>query len=138
MPPETESTNENQKEASTTNPVEGSTSSSTVKTNSSSSTNAQSIAQQGNNPQGEAFSSVGAGSESVEAGNSQAEGADVKKSVEINPITSQSASEVGLSIAAVLAILVMIMVISVGYFRDSDKTNKNQDLEKLFNEKIGE
>ena len=138
VPPETESTNENQKEASTTNPVEGSTSSSTVKTNSSSSTNAQSIAQQGNNPQGEAFSSVGAGSESVEAGNSQAEGADVKKSVEINPITSQSASEVGLSIAAVLAILVMIMVISVGYFRDSDKTNKNQDLEKLFNEKIGE
>ncbi len=112
-------------------------SSSTVRTNSSSSTQ-QATAQQGSNPQGEAFSSVGAGSESVEADNSQAEGADVKKSVEINPITSQSASEVGLSIIAVLAILCLIMVVAVGYFRDSDKTNKTQDLDKLFNEKIGE
>ncbi|WP_458406388.1 cobaltochelatase subunit CobN [Methanobrevibacter sp.] len=138
VPPETESNDNNQREASTTNPVEGSTSSSTVMTNSSSTTNAQSTAQQGNNPQGEAFSSVGAGSESVEAGNSQAEGADVKKSVEINPITSQSASEVGLSIVAVLAILCLIMVVAVGYFRDENDNDKAQDLDKIFNKKIGE
>ena len=137
QPPETESQT-NQKEASTQNPVEGSTSSATVATNSSSSTATQSNPQSGDNPQGDAFSSVGAGSESVQAGQSQSEGADVKKSVEINPITSQSASEVGLSIAAVIAILVMIMVVAFGYFRNEDDKDKVQDLEKLFNEKIGE
>ena len=134
QPPETES-DTNQKEASTQNPVEGSTSSSTMAVNSSSTTT-QSTAQNGNNPQGEAFSNVGAGAESVEAGSSQSEGADVKKSVEINPITSQSASEVGLSLAAVLAILCLIMVVAVGYFRNEDDKDKVQDLEKLFKEKL--
>ncbi len=133
QPPETES-NDNQKEASTQNPVEGSTSSSTVKTNSSSTTT-QTTAQSGDNAQGEAFSNVGAGSESVQAGSSSAEGADVKKSVEINPISSQSASEVGLSIVAVLAILCLIMVVAVGYFRNEDDKDKVQDLDKLFNER---
>ena len=137
VPPETENDNPNQKEASTTNPVEGSTSSSTVMTNSSS-TATQTTPQNGENAQGDAFSNVGAGSESVQAGQASSEGADVKKSVEINPITSQSASEVGLSIVAVLAILCLIMVVAVGYFRDNDKSDKNQDLDKLFNEKIGE
>lgn len=137
VPPETENDNPNQKEASTTNPVEGSTSSSTVMTNSSS-TATQATPQNGENAQGDAFSNVGAGSESVQAGQASSEGADVKKSVEINPITSQSASEVGLSIVAVLAILCLIMVVAVGYFRDNDKSDKNQDLDKLFNEKIGE
>ena len=137
QPPESD-TQTNQKEASTQNPVEGSTSSATVATNSSSTQTSQSNPQSGNNPQGEAFSNVGAGSESVEAGQSSAEGADVKKSVEINPITSQSASEVGLSLAAVIAILVMIMVVAFGYFRNEDDKDKVQDLEKLFNEKIGE
>ena len=136
VPPESESET-NQKEASTTNPVEGSTSSSTVMTNSSSSTT-QATPQNGENSQGEAFSNVGAGSESVQAGQASSEGADVKKSVEINPITSQSASEVGLSIVAVLAILCLIMIVAVGYFRDNDKSEKNQDLDKLFNEKLGE
>ncbi len=75
------------------------------------------------------------GGESVEAGSSSSEGADVKKSVEINPITSQSASEVGLSLIAVLAILCLILVVAVGYFRDSDDKDKVQDLDKLFNEK---
>ena len=133
QPPETESTN-NQKEASSQNPVKGSTSSATVATNSSSTT-AQTTAQNGDNAQGEAFSNVGAGSESVEAGSSQSEGADVKKSVEINPITSQSASEVGLSLAAVIAILCLIMVVAVGYFRNEDDKDKVQDLDKLFNER---
>ena len=136
VPPETESI-ENQKEASTQNPVEGSSSSATIASNSSS-TNAQSMPQNGDNPQGDAFSNVGAGSESVQAGQSSSEGADVKKSVEINPITSQSASEVGLSIVAVLAILCLIMVIAVGYFRDDNDNDKVQDLDKLFREKIGE
>ena len=133
QPPETESTN-NQKEASSQNPVKGSTSSATVATNSSSTT-AQTTSQNGDNAQGEAFSNVGAGSESVEAGSSQSEGADVKKSVEINPITSQSASEVGLSLAAVIAILCLIMVVAVGYFRNEDDKDKVQDLDKLFNER---
>ena len=104
----------------------------------SSSTATQATPQNGENAQGDAFSNVGAGSESVQAGQASSEGADVKKSVEINPITSQSASEVGLSIVAVLAILCLIMVVAVGYFRDNDKSDKNQDLDKLFNEKIGE
>ena len=134
QPPETES-DQNQKEASTQNPVEGSTSSSTISTNSSSTTT-QNVAQSGNDAQGEAFSNVGAGSESVEAGSSSSEGADVKKSIEINPITSQSASEVGLSIVAVLAILLLILVIAVGYFRDNDDKDKVQDLDKLFKEKV--
>ena len=133
-PPETESSDENPKEASTQNPTEGSTTSSTVKSNSSS-TNTQNIAQNGENLQGEAFSNVGAGSEAVQAGSSSSQSADVKKSVEINPITSQSASEVGLSIVAVLAILCLILVVAVGYFRDTNDNDKKQDLDKLFNEK---
>jgi cobaltochelatase CobN len=135
QPPETESAPENQKEASTQNPVKGSKSSATVKTNSSSTTTTQATPQSGSEAQGEAFSSVGAGSESVQAGQSSAEGADVKKSVEINPITSQSASEVGLSLAAVIAILCLIMVVAVGYFRNEDDKDKVQDLDKLFNQK---
>ena len=134
QPPEADSST-NQKEASSQNPVKGSTSSSTIASNSSSTTT-QATAQNGDNAQGEAFSNVGAGSESVEAGSSQSEGADVKKSVEINPITSQSASEVGLSLAAVLAILCLIMVVAVGYFRNEDDKDKVQDLDKLFNEKL--
>ena len=110
VPPENPDNNQNPKEASSNNPVEGSTSSATIATNSSSTTTNQATAQNGENAQGEAFSNVGAGSESVQAGSSSVEGADVKKSVEINPITSQSASEVGLSIIA--------------------------DLDKLYNEKI--
>jgi cobaltochelatase CobN len=123
----------NQKEASTQNPVEGSSSSSTIVSNSSSTT--QNTAQNGDNAQGEAFSNVGLGSESVEAGSSSSEGADVKKSIEINPITSQSASEVGLSLIAVLAILCLILVVAFGYFRNNDDKDKVQDLEKLFKEK---
>ena len=133
QPPEAEP-NQNQNEASSQNPVKGSTSSSTIATNSSSTTT-QTTAQNGNNAQGDAFSNVGAGAESVEAGSSNSEGADVKKSVEINPITSQSASEVGLSIVAVLAILCLIMVVAVGYFRNEDDKDKVQDLDKLFKEK---
>ena len=132
VPPESQ-TNDNQKEASTQNPTEGSTSSSTVKSNSTSTNN--NVAQNGDN-QGDAISNVGEGSEAAEVGSSSSEGADVKKSIEINPITSQSASEVGLSIVAVLAILCLIMVVAVGYFRDNNDIDKTQDLDKLFKEKF--
>ena len=133
QPPESD-TDSTQKEASTQNPVEGSTSLATVMTNSSSSTS-QSTPQSGDNSQGEAFSNVGEGSQSVQAGSSSSQGADVKKSIEINPITSQSASEVGLSLAAVIAILCLIMVVAVGYFRNEDDKDKVQDLDKLFENK---
>ena len=132
VPPESQTT-DSQKEASAQNPVEGSLSSSTIKSNSSSTSDSH--AQNGDS-QGDAFSNVGAGNEAAQAGSSSAEGADVKKSVEINPITSQSASEVGLSIVAVLVILCLIMVIAVGYFRDNNDIDENQDLEKLFKEKL--
>ena len=132
VPPESQDS-DNQKEASTQNPVEGSTSSSTVRSNSSSTTD--NIAQNGDS-QGDAFSNVGQGTEIAQAGSSSSEGADVKKSVEINPITSQSASEVGLSIVAVLAILCLILVVAVGYFRDNNDIDKKQDLDKLFKEKL--
>ena len=129
--PESQTT-DNSNEASTPNPVEGSTSSSTVKSNSTATTD---VPQNGNS-QGDAFSNVGEGSEAAEAGSSSSQGADVKKSIEINPITSQSASEVGLSIVAVLAILCLIMVVAVGYFRNTDDIDKGQDLDKLFKEKL--
>ena len=132
VPPESQS-NDNQKEASTQNPVEGSTSSSTIRSNSTSSTD--NVAQNGNT-QGDAISNVGEGSEVAQVGSSSSQGADVKKSVEINPISSQSASEVGLSIVAVLAILCLILVVAVGYFRNTDDPDKKQDLDKLFREKL--
>ena len=136
VPPENPDNSQNPKEASSNNPVEGSTSSATIATNSSSTTTNQATAQNGENAQGEAFSNVGAGSESVQAGSSSVEGADVKKSVEINPITSQSASEVGLSIIAVIGILCLIGVIALGYFRNRDEEEEIKDLDKLYNEKI--
>jgi len=128
-----ESENSNQ-EASTQNPGQGSTAMANAKANSTSSS--QAMAQNGES-QGEAFSNVGQSSQSAQAGSSSSQGADVKKAVEINPITSQSASEVGLSIIAVIAILCLIMVVAVGYFRDNDK-KYNQNLDELFNQKIGE
>lgn len=132
-PPETD-TPQNSQDPSTQNPVQGSTSSATVKTNSSS-TNTLSTVQNGDDAQGDAFSSVGEGSESVQSGNSNSQSADVKKAIEINPVSSQSASEVGLSILAVLAILCLILVVAVGYFRDSDDKDNVHDLDKLFEDK---
>ena len=187
--PESKSTDD-EKEASTQNPVEGSTSSSTaksdsnseksetettstteqsnpenaqtqttsstVRTNSSSTT--QSSSKSSSNSQGESASNVGTNGESSQSPSdgdsstgdsssgspasggptpqsSSPESADVKKSVEINPITSQSASEVGLSIVAVIAILCLIFIVAVGYFRNEDDKDKTQDLDKLFKEK---
>ena len=148
-------------EASTQNPVEGSQSSNTItsnsttkntQSNSQSSSNSQS---NGNsitdgNSQGQVASSVGAegqtgvsegqsvgvDGQTGEIGGTSSEGADVKKAVEINPLTSQSASEVGLSIIAVLGILCLIGVIALGYFRNKDEEEKIKDLDKLYNDKV--
>ena len=146
---------------SSPNPVEGSTSSATVASNST--TNTQSSSQssssqnsgssqgqaasnvgsngQAGNPQGKSASDTGEASEisevsDVSEAGASSQGADVKKAIEINPITSQSASEVGLSIIAVIGILCLIGVIALGYFRNRDEEEKVNDLDKLFNEKV--
>jgi cobaltochelatase CobN len=148
---------------SSPNPQEGSESSSTVPSNATTNTQSNSksstSSQNSGSSQGQAASNVGSNgqtssspgqatsntgeatevsevSDSSEAGESSSQGADVKKSIEINPITSQSASEVGLSIIAVLGILCLIGVIGLGYFRNRDEEEKINDLDKLFNEKI--
>ena len=121
-------------EASTTNPVKGSDSSSMVASNAT--TNNQNFAQENANSQGDAISNVGENGEAGQAASSSAQAADVKKAIEINPLTAQSASEVGLSIIAVLGVLCLIGVIALGYFRNKDDEEKISDLDKLFDKKV--
>ena len=146
---------------SSPNPVEGSDSSQMVPSNAttttqsnsqSSSSNSQASSNsqgqsasnvgvngQAGNPQGKSASNSGDASEISEVSEdspSDSQGADVKKAVEINEITSQSASEVGLSIIAVIGVLCLIGVIALGYFRNRDEEEKIDDLDKLYNEKV--
>ena len=107
----------------------------TISANSTTTSNNQ-FSQSTSASTGQSVSDVGESASAGDVGGASSEGADVKKSIEINPITSQSASEVGLSIVAVLAILLLILVIAVGYFRDNDDKDKVQDLDKLFKEKV--
>ena len=79
---------------------------------------------------------MGDSSSSGDVGSSSMEGADVKKSIEINPVTQQSASEVGMSLIAVLGVICLILIIGVGYFRDKDENKKSNNLDELFNEKL--
>ena len=72
-----------------------------------------------------------------EVGGEASQDASVKKAIEINPMTSQSASEVGLSIIAVIGILCLIGVIALGYFRNRDDDEQITDLDKLFEVKLG-
>ena len=51
------------------------------------------------------------------------ESADVKKAVEVNPITEQTPSKVGMSIIAVLGVLVLILIFGIGYFRNKRKND---------------
>ena len=156
MPPQDEDSSNT--EASSPNPVEGSTSQATIASNSttnteshsqssessnhnSGSSNGQSASNvgandQSGNPQGQSASDAGDSSETGESDSYPSEGADVKKAVEINPITAQSASEVGLSIIAVLGVLCLIGVIALGYFRNRDDGEEIKDLDELYNEKI--
>ena len=140
---------EDNNEASHPDPNKGSAINSGVVTNSSSTnqnsgssstnpsnSNGQTISNVGNNGQNEAVGSPNnqRADPSVNEVSNSAENANVKKSIEINPITQQSASEVGLSIIAVIGVLCLIGVIAVGYFRNKDEDEKITDLDKLFNE----
>lgn len=120
---------------SSNDPVKGSTSSNAYVSNSSSS-NTQSYSKSSQSSQGQAVSSAGASGEAGDVASAGSEGADVSKAVEINPITSQSASEVGLSIVAVLGVLCLILIIGVGYFRNKDDEEKISNLDELYNKKI--
>ena len=115
------------------NPVKDSTSANIYASNSTS--NTQSNAQSSQNSQGDAVSSAGANGQSGEVGSS-GPGADVAKAIELNQITSQSASEVGLSIIAVAGVLCLIFVLGLGYFRNKDDEEEVSDLDELFNKKI--
>ena len=119
---------------STPNPGKGSTSSSTISSNSTTTNNQYS--QSNANSNGDAVSDVGESSSSGDVGSSSMEGADVKKSIEINPVTQQSASEVGMSLIAVLGVICLILIIGVGYFRDKDEDKKSNNLDELFREKL--
>ena len=140
---------DNNEEASNPNPGNGSQMNSGVISNSSSSSQ-NSGSSSGNPSNGQAISNVGDNGQSDAVGNpndqgdssisevssNDADNANVKKSIEINPITQQSASEVGLSIIAVLGVLCLIGVIAVGYFRNRDEDEKITDLDKLFSERM--
>ena len=119
---------------STPNPGKGSTSSSTISSNSTTTNNQYS--QSSSNSNGDAVSDVGESSSSGDVGSSAMEGADVKKSIEINPVIQQSASEVGMSLIAVLGVICLILIIGVGYFRDKDEDKNSKKLDELFNEKL--
>ena len=123
-------------EASTPNPTKGSTSSSTISANSTT-TNSNQYSQSSANSQGQSVSDAGESSSQGDVGGASSEGADVKKSIEINPVTQPSASEVGMSLIAVLGVVCLILIIGVDYFRDGDKDKKsNSNLDELFNEKL--
>lgn len=128
-------TDPSSQEASTPNPKEGSTSSSTISSNATTTTNNQ-YSQSNAASNGDAVSDAGESSSAGDVGSSAQEGADVKKSIEINPVTQQSASEVGMSLIAVLGVICLILIIGVGYFRDKDKDKNSSNLDELFNQKL--
>ena len=127
--------NPSNNEASTPNPEKGSTSSSTISSNSTA-TSSNRYSQSSANSNGDAVSDVGDASSAGEVGSSASKGADVKKSIEINPVTQPSASEVGMSLIAVLGVICLILIIGVGYFRDKDKDKNSNNLDELFKEKL--
>ena len=128
---EAESSNQ---EASTPNPTKGSTSSSTISANATTTTNQFSQSSSASN--GQSVSDVGESSSAGDVGGANSQGADVKKSIEINPVTQPSASEVGMSLIAVLGVICLILIIGVGYFRDKDKDKNSKNLDELFNQKL--
>ena len=120
---------------SSQDPVKGSKSSNTIASNSTSS-NTQSSSQMSEDSQGQAISNVGINGETGDVGGSSAPAADVNKAIEINPVSSQSASEVGLSIIAVIGVLCLIFVLGLGYFRNKDDEEEITDLDELYNKKM--
>lgn len=132
VPPE--NTDPSNVDPSAPNPTEGSTSSNTVSSNSTNSNNQFSHSSSSSN--GQSVSAAGESESAGDVGGASAQGADVKKSIEINPVTQQSASEVGMSLLAVLGVICLILIIGVGYFRDKDEDKKSNNLDELFNEKL--
>ncbi|MBQ2653170.1 MAG: cobaltochelatase subunit CobN [Methanobrevibacter sp.] len=132
VPPENVEPSNN--EASTPNPQEGSTSTSTVSANTTNSNNQFSQSNSASN--GQSVSNAGESESAGDVGGSSSEGASVKKSIEINPVTQQSASEVGMSLIAVLGVICLILIIGVGYFRDKDEDKNSSNLDELFKEKL--
>ena len=133
VPPE--NTDPSSNEASTPNPIKGSTSSSTISANSTTTSNNQ-FSQSSSASNGQSVSDAGESAPSGDVGGSSVQGADVKKSIEINPVTQQSASEVGMSLIAVLGVVCLILIIGVGYFRNKDEDKNSSKLDELYNEKI--
>lgn len=132
VPPE--NTNPSNADPSTPNPEKGSASSSTISANST--TNSNQFSQSSSASNGQAVSDAGESSSAGDVGGANSKGADVKKSIEINPVTQQSASEVGMSLIAVLGVICLILIIGVGYFRDKDEDKNSTKLDELFNEKL--
>ena len=122
-------------EASTPNPQKGSTSSSTISANSTT-TSSNQFSQSTSASNGQSVSDVGESASAGDVGAASSEGADVKKSIEINPVTQQSASEVGMSLIAVLGVICLILIIGVGYFRNKDEDGNSSNLDELFKEKL--
>ena len=134
IPPE--NTDPSNVDPSTPNPTKGSTSSSTISANSTTTNNNQ-YSQSSRASNGQDVSNVGESASSGDVGGASSQGADVKKSIEINPVTQQSASEVGMSLIAVLGVICLILIIGVGYFRDKDESKKsNNNLDELFNQEL--
>ena len=132
VPPENVDPSNN--EASTPNPQKGSTSSSTISANST--TNSNQFSQSNSASNGQSVSNAGESESAGEVGGASSEGADVKKSIEINPVTQQSASEVGMSLIAVLGVICLILIIGVGYFRNKDEDENSSNLDELFKERL--
>lgn len=132
IPPE--NTDPSNVDPSTPNPTKGSTSSSTISANATTSNNQ--FSQSSRASSGQDVSNVGESASSGDVGGASSQGADVKKSIEINPVTQQSASEVGMSLIAVLGVICLILIIGVGYFRDKDESKKSKNLDELFNQKL--
>ena len=120
---------------SSPNPTKGSTSSSTISANSTTTSNSQ-FSQSSSASNGQSVSDVGESASAGDVGAASSQGADVKKSIEINPVTQQSASEVGLSLIAVLGVICLILIIGVGYFRNKDEDKNSTKLDELFHEKM--
>ena len=133
VPPE--NVDPSDKDASTPNPQKGSKSSSTISANSTTTSNNQ-FSQSTSASNGQSVSAAGESASAGDVGAASSEGADVKKSIEINPVTQQSASEVGMSLIAVLGVICLILIIGVGYFRDKDEDKNSSNLDELFNQKL--
>lgn len=116
----------NPEKPSTPNPEQGSNSTTTVESNFDSSSESQE-SNSNSNPN----SNLGVGLDAGSVGAAEAVSQDGVKASEINPVVSKSASETGLSLLAVLAVISLVVIVGVGYFRrkkDDKEFDENFDL----------